>query len=183
MFVYESLDESDKGLIDEEIESYIKHMVVNNRGFDYTDGEFNAMLYEIILHGEQTNGFLGGNDLPSFSLKETVVKSRAIKIAYELEQYRPSKDLIEFYIGLCKDLNIEPITDILFDMSFANRLVHSLSINRSKQNGGLLTSSEKHVDIQCETNYNKSNKIILFESLVRDFYKDTDQNSKPCSSH
>ena len=183
MFLYESLHENDKEQIDEEIESRIKDMILNNRGFNYTESQFHALLYEIIIHGEQVNTFLGGNDLASFSLKESVVKSRAIKIAYELEQNRPSKDLIDLYIGLCEDLNTEPLTDVLFDDRFASKVIHSLSNHRSKVKRGLLNNDKKHVDNQRETIYSKSSKIILFETLVDDFYKDTIQNSKLCSSY
>lgn len=183
MFLYETLHENDKEQIDEEIENRLKEMILNNRGFNYTESQFQTLLYEIVIHGEQVNNFLGGNDLASFSLKESVVKSRAIKIAYDLEQYRPSKDLLEFYVELCKDLDIEPITDALFDERFASKVVHSLSNHRSKIKRDILINNKKHVDNQQKTSYSKSNKIILFESLVEDFYKDTNQNSKLCSSY
>ncbi|WP_139376963.1 MULTISPECIES: hypothetical protein [unclassified Lysinibacillus] len=85
MFLYESLHSYQKDLIDEEIEEYIKKMIITNRGFNYTESQFQSLINEIVIYGKQVNSFLG-EAVNCFNLKQLVVKSRAIKIAYELEQ-------------------------------------------------------------------------------------------------
>lgn len=85
MFLYESLHSYQKDLIDEEIEEYIKKMIITNRGFNYTESQFQFLINEIVIYGKQVNSFLG-EAINCFNLKQLVVKSRAIKIAYELEQ-------------------------------------------------------------------------------------------------
>ncbi|MFJ7915836.1 MULTISPECIES: hypothetical protein [unclassified Lysinibacillus] len=85
MFLYESLHSYQKDLIDEEIEEYIKKMIITNRGFNYTESQFQFLINEIVIYGKRVNSFLG-EAINCFNLKQLVVKSRAIKIAYELEQ-------------------------------------------------------------------------------------------------
>lgn len=85
MFLYESLHSYQKDLIDEEIEEYIKKMIITNRGFNYTESQFQSLINEIVIYGKQINSFLG-EAVNCFNLKQLVVKSRSIKIAYELEQ-------------------------------------------------------------------------------------------------
>lgn len=176
MFLYESLSDYKKESIDEEIESRIKSMVLNNRGFNYTERQFHALIYDLIIYGEQINAYLGDDTFPFFNLKEIVVKSRAIKMAYELEQGRPSRDLIEFYVELCKDLSVEPTTEVLFDRNLAVQLAHFLSGKRSIVNEGVSVKDRKTVDNESEDSYYINSNIILFESLVRDFYNNTDSN-------
>lgn len=85
MFLYESLHSYQKDLIDEEIEEYIKKMIITNCGFNYTESQFQSLINEIVIYGKQVNNFLG-EAVNCFYFKQLVVKSRAIKIAYELEQ-------------------------------------------------------------------------------------------------
>ena len=177
MFLYESLHDYQKELIDDEIEDYIKCMVLANRGFNYSDSQLNAVIIELILHGKQVNKYLG-EDISCFNLKENVVKSRAIKIAYELEQHRPSRDLLEFYIGLCKDLGYLPSEDVFFDKTYASRTAHELSNIRATRDRGMLKNEDGCIDNNSNNCYIINSNITLFEKLFEDFYKDSTEDSE-----
>lgn len=167
MFMYESLRQNQKEMIDSVIEERVKQLIVDNGGFEYSDSQFENMVYEIIFHNETVNLLLGNNSQPFFNIKEIVIKSRAIKIAYDLENNRPSKELVLEYIELCEKLNIDLDIEVLFSVEYVEELVYAFKHHLKKSGEH---NCEKVVDNTTYYDYTISSNTKSFVSLLERFY-------------
>lgn len=168
MFIYEALSNHQKEAIDREIREGLEKVIISNGSFDYSDKQFTSVIYDLILFNKVINKLLGDNSPPYFSLKEIVIKSRAYKIAYELEHGRPSLEMIQKYIELRKLLLVEPSMEALFNSEYTEEVKCAFEhrIERKKS----IEISEEIVDNFESNVYNISSNIKSFESLVQPFY-------------
>ena len=168
MFIYESLCDLSKKEIDSEIEKAIKQMVIKSGGFSYSDDVFHRVIYGVILLNKKIGELLGNNTQPFFNLKELVVKTRAIKIAYEIEQNRPTFDMVDEYTQLCRELMIEPTIEVLFNCVLVRDLVMYYRDCLEVVNSG--TIPKNHLNKIMKKDYGENSDIASFELLVNQFY-------------
>lgn len=168
MFIYNSLSDHQKEAIDREIREGLEKMLLSNGGFNYSDKQFTNTVYRLIISNEVICGLLGDNSPPYFSLKETVVMSRAYRIACELESNRPTLNAVIEYFELCKLLLAEPSTEVLFSSSFAEEKI--LSFREHIKNKKTENQLEKIVDNFDLKGYTISSNIKSFECLIQSFY-------------
>lgn len=173
MFIYESLKDHEKGLILNEIKkAYIK-LVLKNKGFNYTEKQFNTMVNELAIRNEVIDSLIGGNSLMYFNLKDTVIRSKALEIGYSIESNRPSLDLLKQYIKLCDTLQVSPLLDVLFDVDKLNELIYAYEyyIQHNKKNLKINENNlDKIVDFWNINHYTKNSLIIWFVELVIELY-------------
>lgn len=161
MFIYHNLNQGDKDLIDEEIESYIINNMINNESYHISSEQFDALINEIVIYGKELNNIIG-DSVNYFNLKHNIVEMRAKMILLHLKHNRPNKELIELYISLCKENMIHPITDLLFNKAIASRVVESL-LNTGKKTMPTCNKIDKH-------NF-KSDFITYYERLFKKLYE------------
>lgn len=161
MFIYHNLNQENKDLIDEEIESYIINTMINNESYHISSEQFDALINEIVIYGKDLNNIIG-DSVNYFSLKHNIVEMRAKIILLHLKHNRPNKELVELYISLCKENMIYPITDLLFDKTIASRIVENL-ISTGKKTSPCNNKMDKN-------NY-KSNFITYYERLFKRLYE------------
>ena len=167
-FIYEALTDSQKEAIDREIRKDLEKMVLSNKGFDYTSEQIASVIYGLILFNREISKLLGDNSPSYFSLKETIIKSRAYKIAYELECSRPSLFEIEEYIELCKLLSVEPSIEALFSSEYTEEKI--FTFRYYIENKKTEKAFEGIVDKFHPNSYNISSNIKSFECLAQSFY-------------
>ena len=163
MFLYENLKDNEKENINKEIYRAVKKLILENMSFEYSENDFISMVYNLILENKLINDLLGGNDIPYFDLKDTVVRYKAIEIAYDIECNKPSLESLERLVRLCITLDIEPHTDMLFDGKLVSELIEAyekyLVINISD-------ISKKVIDLKSDLVYTKSSNTIWFVNTM-----------------
>ena len=162
MFIYESLSNYKKELIYHEVKTYVKQFLLK-RGFVYDDSDFHSLVYEIIVHGAVINMFIG-DKVKYFNIKEIVVSSMALEIAYNLEKNRPSIEKLERYLELCKSHGANPSVEMFFQKDIIEKKIELLEKHGLQVQEGEI----EPIDIEDDVKHDIiNNNITLFESSIR----------------
>ena len=161
MFIYESLSNYKKELIYHEIKTYVKKFLLK-RGFVYDDSDFHSLVYEIIVHGAVINLFIG-DKVKYFNIKEIVVSSMALEIAYNLEKSRPSIVQLERYLELCKLNKANPSTEMFFQKDIIQKKIELLEKHYFQVQAGEIEPIEIEDDVKKDI---INSNITLFEEVI-----------------
>lgn len=89
MFLYESLKDYEKDMIDREIEQALKAHMTNSRDFKRSGGQFVLMVSELALHNKTIENLIGHDSSDCFDFKVSVVRCRALFLLND-RKYRVS---------------------------------------------------------------------------------------------
>lgn len=167
MFLYHSLAVSEKAIINKEIGIAIKSMVLKTKNFNYSERDFVSTINELIIHNKEIDRLLGVDSVSHFNLKATVVKYKALEIAYGIQYQRPSLERLEHLLKLCMMFKEEPFADMLFDSVLVESMIDAYEYR--------LVTNEKIcnnvVDLKNILDYTKSSNTIWFVEMMYELYK------------
>ena len=166
MFIYESLSNYKKELIYHEVKTYVKKFLLE-RGFVYDDSDFHSLVYEIIVHGAVIN-LLIGDKVKYFNIKEIVVSSMALEIAYKLEKNRPSIEQLERYLELCKSHGANPSIEMFFQKDIIQKKIELLEKHGLQVQEGEVDPIDIEDDVKQDI---ISNNITSFEDAINKMKK------------
>lgn len=177
MFLYESLSSYDKELINDEIARAIKKMILDIGSFNYSENDLDKVVTELSIRNKVIDDLIGGNSLVYYNLKATVIGYNALKIAYGIEQSKPSLERLKRLVELCVTLQNEVHTEMLFNGELVEKLImaYECYIDKLSEN-----SLKNVVDFDNIFNYNKSSNTIWFiETMLKLNKEVTHMEDKP----
>lgn len=167
MFLYHSLTVGEKAIINKEISRAIKGMVLKTKNFNYSEREFVSTVNELTIHSKEIDRLLGLDSISYFNLKATVVKYKALEIAYGIQYRKPSLERLEHLLKLCIMFREEPFTDMFFDSILVEGMISAYEYR--------LVTNEKIcnnvVDLKNILDYTKSSNTIWFVETMYELYK------------
>ena len=166
MFLYESLKDHEKQAISDVVEKGVKRLILDKRSFDYSESEFFAMVNKLAIKNKEIDRLLGGNDIPYFNLKATIINCKALKVAYDIEHSKPTLERLEHLVRLCVELEEETHTNMLFDGELVDELIYAYRFKKIDRN-----IPNKSVDLKNVINYTINSNTIWFVKTMYELHK------------
>ncbi len=168
MFLYESLKDHEKQIIDDVVTKGVKRLILDKRSFDYSEVELFTMVNELALKDKEIERLLGGNDITYFKLKTTVINYKALKVAYDIEHSKPTLERLEHLVRLCIALEVETHTNMLFDSELVDKLICAYEYYFKNKNQNI---PNKSVDLKNTLDYTISSNTIWFIEIMYELHK------------